>query len=40
MLQQSFDLALESKVGKGGIPDAASAPALADRRPTPLISVP
>jgi glucose-6-phosphate isomerase len=33
MLQQSFDLALESKVGKGGIPDAAFEKALADLAP-------
>jgi glucose-6-phosphate isomerase len=33
MLQQSFDLALESGVGKGGIPDAAFAQALADLAP-------
>lgn len=33
MLQQSFDLALESKVGKGGIPDAAFDAALADLKP-------
>ena len=33
MLQQSFDLALESKVGKGGIPDAAFETALTDLKP-------
>jgi glucose-6-phosphate isomerase len=33
MLQQSFDLALESGVGKGGIPDAAFEQALADLAP-------
>jgi glucose-6-phosphate isomerase len=33
MLQQSFDLALESKVGSGGIPDAAFQQALADLGP-------
>lgn len=33
MLQQSFDLALESGVGKGGIPDAAFEKALADLEP-------
>lgn len=33
MLQQSFDLALESTVGKGGIPDAAFEQALADLAP-------
>lgn len=33
MLQQSFDLALESKVGKGGIPDAAFEKALGDLKP-------
>lgn len=33
MLQQSFDLALESKVGKGGVPDAAFETALADLKP-------
>lgn len=33
MLQQSFDLALESGVGAGGIPDAAFEKALADLAP-------
>ncbi|RDJ22384.1 glucose-6-phosphate isomerase [Bosea caraganae] len=33
MLQQSFDLALESGVGPGGIPDAAFEKALADLAP-------
>jgi glucose-6-phosphate isomerase len=33
MLQQSFDLALESGVGEGGIPDAAFEQALADLAP-------
>lgn len=33
MLQQSFELALESGVGKGGIPDAAFEQALADLGP-------
>lgn len=33
MLQQSFDLALESGVGAGGIPDAAFETALADLAP-------
>jgi glucose-6-phosphate isomerase len=33
MLQQSFDLALESGVGAGGIPDAAFEKALIDLAP-------
>ncbi len=33
MLQQTFDLALESGVGAGGIPDAAFETALADLAP-------